>query len=127
MDAFIFLNLLILLITGNGCDLDLNTLGGLNFLCISFNYLIYCDIFNHTKFFTSSKKITKYLKSKQTVFSFNLKFQIPNPAVVNIDCIYNLLTTVLSISHRYIFSHIEKSKHCESLTEKLCHRFRATR
>ncbi|CAL1534663.1 unnamed protein product [Lymnaea stagnalis] len=28
---------------------------------------------------------------------------------------------------KYIFSHIEKSKHCESLTEKLCHRFRATR
>ncbi|CAG5117955.1 unnamed protein product [Candidula unifasciata] len=28
---------------------------------------------------------------------------------------------------KYIFSHIEKSKHCESLAEKLCHRFRATR
>ncbi|GFO08346.1 hypothetical protein PoB_003485100 [Plakobranchus ocellatus] len=28
---------------------------------------------------------------------------------------------------KFIFSHIEKSKHCESLTEKLCHRFRAAR
>ncbi|XP_035829509.1 condensin complex subunit 1, partial [Aplysia californica] len=28
---------------------------------------------------------------------------------------------------KYVFSHIEKSKHCESLAEKLCHRFRAVR
>jgi len=28
---------------------------------------------------------------------------------------------------KYIFSHIEKSKHCESLAEKLCQRFRAVR
>lgn len=31
------------------------------------------------------------------------------------------------LPYRYLFSFIQKDKHCESLVEKLCHRYRATR
>ena len=38
-----------------------------------------------------------------------------------------LVSKVKMFPPRYLFAFIQKDKHCESLVEKLCHRYRATR